>query len=164
MIKRDHIAGCTDEDDCECRWLDETELPMPRTAHERRCSARRRVGRHRAELLKTAPHLNDSRYAALVGAYGITHILLLDANDFLHENGMVDLESGDLRYSSIETVRRLADSVVRMSVTLGLTPGSMIPGNDDRTLDAAFERMDKISKVRRHLEKSDKKRKALKGA
>lgn len=92
-----------------------------------------RVRRFKREILKTAPELNDPRYSPVLHTFARANILLLDSYDFLRTNGLVN-ENGELR-SSVDTVNRLINTVLKAGAALGLTPAGMTKLRKDRPID-----------------------------
>ena len=80
---------------------------------------RRIVRRARA----LAPHLDNAAFGPLLQSFGRISLLLADAYEEIRSEDLV-ASDGELR-SSIDVVRRLADTQLKLAEKLGMTPSTL---------------------------------------
>ncbi len=95
-----------------------------------------RVRRFRRQLLAVAPHLDDPKFGPLTQSFARLSILASDIFDHLREMGIVN-DDGEIRSSSVDALRKLIDSQVRLADKLHLTPAAQGRLNRDQPFDLA---------------------------
>jgi hypothetical protein len=70
-----------------------------------------------------APHLDNAAFGPVLQSFGRVSLLLADSYEKLRGQELIGAD-GELR-SSIDTIRKLADTQVRLAEKLGLTPATL---------------------------------------
>jgi hypothetical protein len=76
----------------------------------------------RARIL--APHLDNPAFTPVLQSFGRLSLLLQDAYDRLRLEDRLLGDDGELR-TSIDTIRKLAETQARLARELGLTPSTL---------------------------------------
>ena len=122
--------------------------PMSRVANRvRRDQQIRRTVRR----LATLGNLADPRWRPALVSLARTTVLLDRMYEALRDRPLLD-DKGELR-SSIDVLRRMISTQQSLLGSLGLLPTSVLPDNAAaKTLDAVFERMEKVRQQREEQE------------
>lgn len=133
---------------------DENELtPRPKFFPNAAMIRKRRDHRimtFRADLIRTAPHLDDPKFRAVLNAFAKVTILAGDSYEFLKQRGITG-DDGELR-SSIDKVSRLLSLSLKYARALNLTPDAPAAVKPVEYLDLAASRIEKIRKQRSEIE------------
>jgi hypothetical protein len=93
------------------------------------------VRRFSRRICALAPHLDNPLFAPLIAAFARTSLMLERGYTFLRDHDVIG-EDGELR-PSIDAVRRLAETQVRLAKELGLTPSTLRSLSQGKTIDLA---------------------------
>jgi hypothetical protein len=127
--------------------MDSTNVtsPIPNPPAKRRRRNRDMKVRRRAMRLGNLADLTDLRYRPILADVALVGLLLENAYAAIQKRESLLNESGEI-CSSVDTIRRLADSYAGLLKLIGLTPLSVT--DPKASLDAAFERINSMRKVR----------------
>jgi hypothetical protein len=101
-----------------------TALPLPsRVPRKGKPTKDQRIRRVVREARTLAPHLDDRLFTPVLEGFARVSILLKDAYERIRNQELIGPD-GELR-SSIETVRRLADTQAKLAEKLGMTPSTL---------------------------------------
>ncbi len=118
----------------------ETEVSNPLTIAPPRPPARRprrdeQIRRFVRRLRTLAPHLDNPVHLPMLQAFAQVTLTLQKSYAFLKERDVIN-EDGELR-SSVDTVRRLAETQARLAKELGLTPSTLRSLSREKPIDLA---------------------------
>jgi hypothetical protein len=122
--------------------MEATSQMTPAKRPRRDQQARRQL----AKLVKLSG-LDDVRYRPALANLARITLLLQRSYETLRQRESLLNEDGEL-CSSIDVVRRLAGTQADLLKQLGLMPTSVLPDDRAGSLDAVFERISKVRKVR----------------
>ena len=97
-------------------------------------------------LATIAPHLADPRYRPALQSLARITLLVDRAYETLRDRPLLD-ENGELR-PSLDTLRRMIGTQSDLLKAVGLMPTSVQPDSQHKTLDAVFERIEKVRQQR----------------
>jgi hypothetical protein len=129
-------------------WLQPTRTAITQVRGSYSSTRKRdqQVRRFAARLRSLAPHMDHPVFAPLLAAFARVSIVLERGYAFLRDQDLVGAD-GELR-PSVDAVRRLAETQVRLARELGLTPLTLRALSQERPLDLAAE-------MARHIEEPD---------
>jgi hypothetical protein len=115
--------------------------PSRRVVRRQKDQRLRRIVR-RARTL--APHLDNPAFGPVLQSFGRVSLLLADSYETLRGAELLNAD-GELR-SSIDTIRKLADTQLKLAEKLGLTPLTLRALGREKSVDlvAAFAEADSI--------------------
>jgi len=114
------------------------QLPVaaqPRILAKRKCDEQVRRAVRKAR--RFAPHLENPVFLTMLQSFCRISLLLERGYASLRDGSLLD-DEGELR-SSVDAVRRLAETQVRLAKELGLTPSTLRALAKDKTFDLAAE-------------------------
>lgn len=114
-------------------------LPAKRQSKRQRDQQIRRLTRR---LQTLAPHLDRPEFLPLLRSYARLSILIERTYGVIRDDDSLMGEDGEIR-SSIDTVRRLAETQSRLAEKLGLTPATLRAFSREKTVDLAAVMADK---------------------
>jgi hypothetical protein len=118
-----------------------TALPSPpsptlpkaaRKKNRRVLKKDQRVRRAIRKAIEIAPHLDEQVFTPILEGFARVSILFQDAYESIRNQSLIGPD-GELR-SSIEVVRRLAETQARLAERLGLTPGTLRTFSREKTV------------------------------
>jgi hypothetical protein len=83
-----------------------------------------------------APHLDSPLFTPVLQSFGRISLLLQDSYEKLRNGDLIDDETGELR-PSIDAVRKLSETQMRLAASLGLTPLSLRLFAKEKRVDLA---------------------------
>src|SRR5438552_2382110 len=84
---------------------------------------------------RLAPHLDNPAFGPVLQSFGRVSLLLADGYEKIRGADLLN-EDGELR-ASIDTVRKLADTQVKLAEKLGLTPATLKTLGREKPVDLA---------------------------
>lgn len=109
--------------------------PVPRSRGLARRQRDQRLRRIVRQARRLAPHLDDRAFGPVLQSFGRISLLLADSYEKIRNQELLD-DHGELR-SSVDTIRRLADTQAKLAEKLGLTPATLRTFTREKAADLA---------------------------
>ena len=116
-------------------------LPAKQTRYRVR-KRDQQIQRMTAHLRRLAPHLGNYLFTPTIHAFCRITITLERSYATIRDESLISTETGELR-SSVDTVRKLAETQSRLARELGLTPATLRAFSKEKLVDLAAAMADK---------------------